>query len=274
MPRKLNAPRICPQEGMKSTYHLQEAPDEETKIEIHILDAQETLIREIEGTKQAGINRVAWDLRHEGPTRRSGEEDQQSRQGSRRQGPQALPGEYAVKLVIGDFTAVEKFEVALEPGLEVTMEELELQLETALRLRDLISSLNTGLRSLDNVEKQVKNLEETIKTEMDDVPEEISRSLSDMLKKIVTQRDTMVRSRSAGYAAPTQLLGKLTGWLSGVSRAEVAPTSHQLVYFKKLEAEHEEAIQGVGMIVETDVPALNQILERHQLPTVFLAKSK
>jgi hypothetical protein len=59
-----------PDYGALLTYHLKEAPEEDTEAKIEILDAQANIVREIKATKEPGLNRVAWDLRYEAPEKR------------------------------------------------------------------------------------------------------------------------------------------------------------------------------------------------------------
>ena len=167
----------------------------------------------------------------------------------------------------------ETVQVALEPSVNVTTADLELQLKTALELRDLTSSLNLALRSLDTVEQQIKDIKKTLEATMESAPEDVEKSLTDLLQKVEEQKKTMARDRTAGYSSPTQLLGKLTGWLSGITRTEAAPTTHQIEYFDKLRAEHQEALQKTDGILKGEVVTLNEVLTEYNLPIVYVGKS-
>jgi hypothetical protein len=269
-----------PDYGALITYYLKEEPaeeeveaEDEVEIEIEILNDTGAVIREVDGTKERGLNRVAWDLRYQGPESRKPESDEPE-QGARRRrtrGPQVVPGEYTIRVKLGETTAEGRVQVALEPALSVSQADLDLQLETALALRDKISSLNLELRSLDSIEGQIKSIEETAK---DQVPDDVKERLDALLEKIETQKSSMFRDPEAGYTSSTRILGKLTGWLSGITRTEAAPTRHQLDYIETFGAEYQEAIDGSRAIVRDDVASLNETLKAHGLPIVYVSQDQ
>jgi hypothetical protein len=262
-----------PDYGALITYHLKEELDEEAEVEIEILDSVGKVIRKVDGTKERGLNRVAWDLRYEGPKQRKPEGDEAEPGSSRRRGrgPQAVPGEYTIRVTAGETTAEGRVQVALEPALSVSPADLDLQLETALALREKVSSLNLELRSLDSIEDQIKSIQKTAK---DQVPEDVKERLVALLEKIETQKSSMVRDPEAGYTSSTRILGKLTGWLSGITRTEAAPTSHQLEYIERLEAEYQEALESSRAIVRDEVASLNEVLTTHGLPIVYVVQTE
>jgi photosystem II stability/assembly factor-like uncharacterized protein len=262
-----------PDYGALLTYYLKEKPEEDAEIEIQIVDGDGALIRETEGTKEVGFNRVTWDLRHEGPEPRKPREDEDSGGRSRSRGPQAAPGEYTVKLILSEETKTAMVEVAMEPALNVSSADLDVQLETALKLRDWISSLNLVLRDLDGIEEQVKNRQDLVKKASLDESDGVEQSLADLLEKLGEIKKTIVREGEDRYGSSTKLLGKLTGWFSGISRADAAPTRHQLEYFDELEVEHRDVMGKVEDFIHTDVVSLNEKLGQYGLPIIFITES-
>ena len=148
---------------------------------------------------------------------------------------------------------------------------VQLQLETALALRDRISSLNLELRSLDSIESQIKGIQRTAKDQM---PDEVNERLDALLEKIEEQKTSMVRDPEGGYTSSTRILGKLTGWLSGITRTEAAPTRHQLEYIETLRDESQEALESSRAIVSDDVTSLNETLRAHGLPIVYVGRDQ
>ena len=261
-----------PDYGALITYSLKEESEEEADVEIEILDDAGEVIRKVEGTKEKGLNRVAWDLRYEGPEQRKAESEEDRQESRRRtRGPQVVPGEYTIRLKVGEATTEGSVQVALESALSVSPADLELQLETALDLRDRISSLNLELRALDSIESQIKSIQKLAK---DHVPDEVKERLDALLEKIDTQRTSMVRDPEGGYTSSTRILGKLTGWLSGITRTEAAPTRHQREYIETLRAEVQESLDSSRAIVGDDVASLNEILRAHGLPIVYVGRDR
>jgi hypothetical protein len=260
-----------PDYGALLTYYLKEKPEEDAGINIRITDSNGVLIRELDGTDKAGLNRVAWDLRYEEPEpRKPRDDDGTPARPSRPRSPQVVPGEYTVELTAGEETKIQTVRVDMEPKLEADPAGLELQLETALKLRDWISSLNLALRDLDSIEDQVKNRQELVKGASDGDTDEVGQPLTDLLEKAGELKKTIVREGEARYTSSTKLLGRISGWLSGITQAGVAPTKHQLEYFSKLETEHREVMENVDNFIRTDVTSINEVLGRKGLPIIFV----
>jgi photosystem II stability/assembly factor-like uncharacterized protein len=77
-------------------------------------------------TKLAGLNRFVWDVRH-------------------KDGPTLAPGRYQARLMVGDTTLVEAFNVLIDPRVAedgVTVADLQQQFEHNLRMRELVTSVN------------------------------------------------------------------------------------------------------------------------------------
>lgn len=83
-----------PERGTAISYYLKSAASEEVKITI--TDIEGELVRELTGSKEAGLQRVQWDLRAKPPEM---SEEMRQRLGSRasrfrRQGPAVATGTY------------------------------------------------------------------------------------------------------------------------------------------------------------------------------------
>jgi hypothetical protein len=77
-------------------------------------------------TKDSGLNRVAWDVRHAS-------------------GLSAPPGAYQARLKVGDVTATQPFNVLMDPRIAaggVTVADLKAQFEHNLRMRELSAAAN------------------------------------------------------------------------------------------------------------------------------------
>lgn len=259
-----------PEYGALIDYYLKDAPDEETPVQIQVLDPRGSVIREIEAAKHPGFNRVVWDLRYEGPRQLKLDIGRPSWDQSRPAGPRVVPAEYSVRLTVGDKTLTETVQVARDPGLEVSEADLKAELEAALKTRDLISSLNAAINALDSLEQQTENIQQNIKLAIQEIPEEVDEPLGELLEEIDEQRKTMVKRERPSYGTATKLLGKLRGWLEALDSADAAPTRYQLEYLDKLSAEHRAAIQATNRIIQERVPQVNGVLERHHLPTLVV----
>jgi len=101
-----------PEPGTAISYYLKAAASGDVTITISDVTGQ--VVRTLDGTKEAGLNRVQWDLRRSPPPVPAGaaENVPQQFRGRLRQGPAVEPGTYLVKLSVGgkDLTTTVKVE--------------------------------------------------------------------------------------------------------------------------------------------------------------------
>lgn len=88
-----------PEPGTAISYYLKSAVSDEIKVTIS--DITGKTIRALAGAKEAGINRLHWDLREEPPARPAGAPQGGGGGRFRLQGPPVAPGTYIVKMAVG-----------------------------------------------------------------------------------------------------------------------------------------------------------------------------
>ncbi len=137
------------------------------------------LVRKLEGTKKAGINRVWWDLRHEpskqaklrttplyAPWVKFGPEGWRTIEtwGVRGEGikPLAAPGTYTVKLKVGDQELTQPLTVHKDPSSTGTVEDVKAQVAMSLEIRDNLSEVVEMINELEWIRKQLYDLNERL----------------------------------------------------------------------------------------------------------------
>src|SRR5207253_9079781 len=142
-------------------------------------------------------------------------------------GPVVVPGEYTITLRAGGKQLIKTVRVGIDPRVKISDADLAAQLDAALRLRDLTSTLNRLVASVDDLNKQLTTLSETMKKvpeagatagsragdtdgsgptaptagQSDNAMADINTAL-DELKKL---RATLVREAPFGYRYPPRL---------------------------------------------------------------------
>ena len=89
-----------PPTGSTISYHLKNEVSEPVKIAI--LDITGTVVRDLEGPKEAGLHKVFWDFRKNLPQQQAGQSGQSRQQRFRRRAPMVGPGQYLVRLTSGN----------------------------------------------------------------------------------------------------------------------------------------------------------------------------
>ena len=100
-----------------------------------------------------GLNRFGWDLRKKGPWHKEGKRRYKN-------GPMVPPGNYRVKLTVGDKSMVQKFKVLPDPRAEADGINQAI-LEKQQNMQAIIMALLSEARLFqDDLEKESKKLEE------------------------------------------------------------------------------------------------------------------
>ncbi len=127
--------------------------------EIDILDAHGRVVRHLRGTQRinehevpivtnfAGLNRVAWDLREDGPVRWMGAGKEEFR--GPRVGTPVVPGEYSVRVVLGGRTFTEPLRVQPDPRAHYTIAQYRAAYVFAKKHADEYSRVDDALTRLD-----------------------------------------------------------------------------------------------------------------------------
>jgi hypothetical protein len=187
-----------PPYGALLTYYLPTAVDD---IRFEVSDANGKAVRAIAGPRiahDAGLHRIAWDLRGTGPGAR---------------GPQVLPGEYTVKMRAGTSVAEQKVRVELDPELKIEPDELKAQWDSLGRISEMISGAGGMVREADKKSDspQWRQLRERLARPQDLSAGETGPRLAEQLQSLYNLIEGPNR-------APTPAMVKLLGELENEYR--------------------------------------------------------
>jgi photosystem II stability/assembly factor-like uncharacterized protein len=127
--------------------------------EIEILDASGRVVRHLRGTQRvnerevpvvtnfAGLNRISWDLREDGPVRWAGAAKEEYR--GPRTGPAVVPGTYTARVVLDGRTFAKTVRVEPDPRVRYTAADYRTAHAFARKHVDEYSRLNDTLNRLD-----------------------------------------------------------------------------------------------------------------------------
>jgi photosystem II stability/assembly factor-like uncharacterized protein len=172
-----------PPKGAILNYYLKSKP--KGPVEIDILDSDGKVLRRLgkeivddlpelhpEGPEEKpkpveikaepGVQRVAWDLRFDGPTLIK---DAKWDGGDARTGPIAIPGTYTVRLTVDGKTHTASVEVKPDPRLKPGEEDYKERLQFTLAVRADISRITEAVEQLRSVRKQLNERIELTKDE-------------------------------------------------------------------------------------------------------------
>lgn len=263
-----------PAYGALITYFLKDKPDDKTIFKIQIFDQSGKLVQELDKpAKEKGMNRIAWNLRFGGPEIRRPPTEEESAFGGAPRGPHVLPGNYVVKLTIGDQTLEQPVEVRLDPTITVPLSDLQAQLDLAVKLRDMQSATNSTLRFLDSIETQLKNTQTAVRNLNKEPDKDLMKALEDYLKQVESLKERLARpTEGLGLGGASRIANKIGSLFSAIDSPNAAPTPYQRQYFEEIQAEYRERMPEADKFITETVPQWNEKLRAWNAPTLTTRK--
>lgn len=181
-----------PTPGAAISYYLKGAAPQVT---IRIRDAAGTVVRELTGNalrnaRNAGVNRVHWDLRYQpvvgGPPAQGGGGGGGGQGGA--QGPFVMPGDYRVTLVVGDKEIATK-PVKVIGDLAIPMSDTDRRTlhDTTLALHRLHESANEAAGTVTQLSTQFQSVEGLLKSAAG-APPAVKSAIDDMGRQLADLR--------------------------------------------------------------------------------------
>jgi hypothetical protein len=228
-----HAPEYLPA-GAVIDFYLAEAPDGEVVLEVmnssgtvvsafssladdegsaaepyNRMDAPTPVAEAVGGLHaEAGMNRFIWNLRHPG----AWDDD-----GRSSYGPLATPGNYQVRLTVGDWSMSRSLRLNIDPRVAadgVTVADLEEQLQLNLQIRDAISAARRIAHDMASYREQLQAAMESDERSADEV-----RPLIDEIERLHAQ---LVTSDEDSYPPP-MLIDQLQYLYGMTTRADQQP---------------------------------------------------
>jgi photosystem II stability/assembly factor-like uncharacterized protein len=280
--------RLARSGNIDFNFTLKSAPKESLSVEI--VDSTGAVVRTIRQAGRAGLNRVTWDLRYDGPKQvelRSTPPDnpriwEEARfkgkttrpiihwgiQGPQRAGPLALPGWYTMRLTLNEKPHTQRFEVVKDPALPSSNADLAASTRLQVRIRD---DMNEAVDMINRLEVMRKRIEDEIKTNQDKA--DVLASLTELDKKILDVElmllsRTDLHSDDKWYVEKYRIYMNLV-WLSGevgsgagdvAGGAEYRPTDAQFGIIQMLENQLDAARTAFKKLLESDIKAFNDAM--------------
>jgi photosystem II stability/assembly factor-like uncharacterized protein len=275
-----------PAYGAAINYYLKTAPAGDVKIKIE--DAQGQLVRTINGTKTAGINRVNWDLRGEqskevrlrmspayAPEIRNGTEGWRLAPEGGRMSLLMPPGTYTVKLSVGGVESKQQLVVKKDPNSEGTEADIGAQTSTLIDLRKDLENAADMVNQIELIRSQLGSLTSLVdggNATADSAA--IKRSADELDKKLIEVEENLIQRRLTNQGQdttrwPPKLISKLTYLANGIGGADFPPTNQH----REVKAMFEEQLathrRRLDEILSRDLDAFNKLLRERGVQNVI-----
>jgi photosystem II stability/assembly factor-like uncharacterized protein len=275
--------------GAVIDYYLKAAPKDEIILEV--LDSQGKVIRKLSSKTsvlaqgeqpqewpdqqkpkdllpaEAGMNRFVWDLKYEPPHEIPGVVYDG---GEIPEGPLAVPGAYQVRLTVAGKSETAPLELRLDPRLNVSQEDLEKQLELAMKIRDRLSELNDAVNQMRDVRSQLEMVRKRLGKNGN--ANAIVEAADGIDKKMTPIEDALmnknIRSSEDSLNYPVRLNNKLTFLADVVESAEAPPTGQATAVFDDLTSQVEALVARWKDVADKELAALNAAMQKENIPAI------
>lgn len=281
-----------PPYGVTLTYYLKSALPQGQPARLVVQDASGKTIRELQGSAKAGLNRVGWDTRQESPVPPAapgtggggfggGGGGGGGFGGAGGGGPRVEPGEYTIEVTAGSHKASGKFVVQEDPRITMTPADRLTRRQAIDRLLPLVTSATIAQRT-------VVGLRTALVTQMDAwkrpnaarVPEQVTKAANALLEKIdaIYPNFATPPSEAPGLGdagpplveRPPTIPQRVLGVYGALANTTAAPTAWQTEQIAAAESKLGPLMSSVKALAETDLPALNKLMNEAGVTHVTL----
>jgi photosystem II stability/assembly factor-like uncharacterized protein len=271
-----------PNYGADINYYLKSAPTGE--VQVSILDANGKSVRDLRGTKNAGINRMWWDLRYSPSSEivlrtppmnaswmKVGE---RGRPIGGRMSLLAPPGAYQVKLTVDGHDFTQPLTVIKDPHSSGSEADIRAQFAFLQSVQENLRQAGAMIEQIENARKQLESVSSRSEGGSD---LQAKSGADDLDHKLTALEENLYQLRITGgqdgMRWPTKLLEKLTHIATEVQDADFAPTSQQIAvnlqYTQQIRALHAQ----LNQLLNKDVAQLNDLLRKQKLPVIAVVSS-
>jgi photosystem II stability/assembly factor-like uncharacterized protein len=293
--------------GADLTYYLSPAladtgasPDSarhRTSIKLLVLDTHGDTVRTLRADRKPGLNRVWWDLRSappETPKLRTPPPQvswvRVGADGTRPlvswdldlslRGPLVVPGEYTVRLVVGDSALSRPLEVRRDPNTAGNDSDLVAQRRLGQAIRDEQDSVARMINRLEWARAQLENLATQLRGDSalagDSAAKRLAARADSLGRKAIRVEGVLfdvhlTGAREDAFRNPMQIWGRLAALQSDVSEssADFPPTTQQIAVNDLFRGRIREASAGFAEFMEKDLPAFAAELRHTPLKDVL-----
>jgi photosystem II stability/assembly factor-like uncharacterized protein len=251
-----------PAPGATISYYVKSAPGSAA---LTILDKSGAVVRELKATKEAGINRVLWDLRGKPPvqTPRPGGGEAGGGRGGGGFGGNALgalvdPGEYVARLTVNGEEFTTPVVVDADPLVTTTAEDRAKRRTVVASVLALQGKTEPASVRAESASDQLAALRKSVDAfaPAPAVVKSAAKDAAEQAAKIKTELARVNRST-------TQLFGQISG-------SPFLPTDTQRLELEDLSKEFADQSAALTTLLTTTLPALDKQLNDAGVPRIIV----
>jgi photosystem II stability/assembly factor-like uncharacterized protein len=180
-------------------------------------------------------------------------------------GPNALPGNYTVRLTVDGKTSDSALVVKMDPRVKASSAELRKKFQTESHLASMVSDSTKALQQGESIRAQLDKLNSQSNSRLKSSVEDFQKKLSALMGK------------PGGFFAPpsqevtlTRLNGEASNLYQQVWQADAEPTSAQMTAERATDQDRSDVMKRWNEFKSTELPAINAALREAKIPEINL----
>jgi photosystem II stability/assembly factor-like uncharacterized protein len=265
-----------PTYGASINYWLRSVP--ENDVELRITNAAGDTVRTLDGTKDAGVNRVWWDLRTEPSTEIKLRtpplyadwvelNDDRWRAAPRGTSISVLspPGPYTVTLVVDGAESTTELTVLKDPHSEGSLADVRVQTAMLTELRDELSEAAEMVNRIEWIRRQLYDTRAVLEEQSGDA--EILAAAEELDRGLIEIEETLIQLRSTGTGQdyvrwPARLVSRLEYLAGTVAVSDFPPTDQSREVHEVLKERLSTAATRLEALMAEEVAEFNELLRQ------------
>jgi photosystem II stability/assembly factor-like uncharacterized protein len=270
-----------PPYGASINYYLRAASKAEPSIKI--VDAEGKTVRTIRGPRNAGMNRVWWDLRTEqskevrlrtapayAPEMRLNAEGWRPLPEGGRMTILVPPGTYTVKLSVDGQEFSQSLTVLKDPNAGDSDADIQKQTAMLFDLRKDLESAADMVNQIESIRAQLENLKPLLRGD------DLKTAANDLDKKLVDLEENLIQRKFTGQGQdtvrfPPKLISKLNYLAGGVSSGDFPPNTQQQDVHAMFKLQLANLRRLLDETVSQDLGNFNRLLRDRNISNVIAA---
>lgn len=267
--------------GVMVHYFLKEKPDSAQLVKLEFLEPGGTVIRsfatnaedkkmQLKDLKQ-GLNRFVWDMRYEGAKDFEG----MVLWWAGLQGPKAVPGEYKVRMTIGEQVQEQPFVILADRRIEASQADLQAQFDFLKSVISKVTESHEAISDIRSVRKQLEGLKSRIKADSSMAAVVIAADSLDKRMTAVEEALYQTKNRSGQDPLnfPIRLTNKLAHMNSLYGMSDSRPPKQAYEFMEEVSAAIDAELAKWYRIRELELKAFNDLVRQKQVDAVKLSSA-
>ena len=255
------------------------AEAEEPKPEVYfvVYDESGTGIRRVDGSTEAGFQRVAWDLRYPAAQLpKPAEEQEEEFPDAADQGPLVLSGNYSVRMfekvdgVVTEVAGPQAFKVASEGLAGMSAADRTAQEEFLRKVARLYRAVAGARKTAEDAQSRLKQVRAALRytpgaeKQLGTIADALEQRNREILRALSGDKEIAKRSEPV----PTSIYDRVNSIMEGERFSLAKPTQSNVDEYNIGAAEFVNALAKLHTLVEADLPKLEKDMEAAGAPWV------